>query len=75
LDVRDVFRQLQDPFWLAPAMKRTGELYEARGDVANAVKHYKDFVETWKGADAELQPKVAEVRRRIARLSDAEQRR
>jgi len=29
-------------------------------------------VNLWKNADAELQPRVAEVRRRLARLSDTE---
>jgi tetratricopeptide (TPR) repeat protein len=50
------------------AHRRLGELYEARGDAARAASHYKAFVALWKDADAELQPQVADVRRRIQRL-------
>jgi hypothetical protein len=31
-------------------------------------------VELWKNADPEFQPKVAEVKQRIVRLTDAERR-
>ena len=51
-----------------PTHKLLGELYEARGDRENAVAHYNEFVEMWKDADPELQPQVADVRERIARL-------
>ncbi len=45
-----------------------GELYEARNDTTNAIKHYNAFVELWKDADAALQPCVDDVKRRIASL-------
>ena len=61
-----------DAWYLAGAHKRLGELYDAKGDRKNAVSHYSKFVELWKNADPELQPKVAEVRKKLARLSDAE---
>jgi tetratricopeptide (TPR) repeat protein len=76
-------RYLATPFWakmevdafgLAGTHKRLGELYEARGERQKAVTHYMQFVELWKNADADLQPKVAEVRKRLARLSDTEKR-
>ena len=73
-EANDTFRLWGDQYDLAPAHKRAGELYEAKEDVASAVKHYREFIELWKNADAELQPKVAEVRRKIARLSDVERR-
>jgi tRNA A-37 threonylcarbamoyl transferase component Bud32/tetratricopeptide (TPR) repeat protein len=57
---------------IGPFEKRLGELYEAKGDRAKAATHYVKFVELWKNADPELQPKVAEVRTRLARLSDTE---
>jgi tetratricopeptide (TPR) repeat protein len=57
-----------DPQYLAGTYKRLGELYEARGDRQKAVSYYTKFVELWKNADPELQPKVAEVRRALARL-------
>jgi tetratricopeptide (TPR) repeat protein len=78
-------RYLATPYWqpstpradglhLAGTYKRLGELYEAKGDREKAVSNYLKFVALWKDADPELQPKVAEVRRRLARLSDVERR-
>lgn len=61
-----------DGIGLAGTHKRLGELYEAKGDVQRALSHYAAFVSLWKNADPELQPKVAEVRRRLQRLSQAE---
>lgn len=63
-----------DGNYLPWILKRLGELYEQQGDAANAARVYRRYVELWKNADPELQPKVAEVRRRIARLSDVERR-
>ena len=40
---------------------RLGEIYEARGDRARAAERYGQFVELWKGADPELQPRVTEA--------------
>jgi tetratricopeptide (TPR) repeat protein len=48
--------------------RRLGELYEARGDRERALDHYQTFVDLWRDADPELQPIVAEVRRRMAAL-------
>lgn len=59
---------------LAGAHKRLGELYEAKGDRQKAASHYAQFIELWKNADPEFQPRVAEVKRRLARLSDIEKR-
>lgn len=61
-----------DADFLAGTYKRMGELWEAKGDKQKALGYYLKFVDLWKGADAELQPRVAEVRRRIARLKDTE---
>ncbi|MFL5617531.1 MAG: hypothetical protein ACJ79A_03950, partial [Gemmatimonadaceae bacterium] len=57
-----------DRWLLAPAHKRLGELYEAKGDNARAVSHYTAFVRLWEHADPDMQPKVAEVRARMERL-------
>jgi tetratricopeptide (TPR) repeat protein/tRNA A-37 threonylcarbamoyl transferase component Bud32 len=57
-----------DQWMMAPAHKRLGELYEAKGDNAKAVSHYSAFVNLWQRADPDLQPKVAEVRGRMERL-------
>jgi eukaryotic-like serine/threonine-protein kinase len=52
----------------AGTQKRLGELYDAKGNAAKAIEHYEAFVEEWKDADPELQPKVAAARARIAVL-------
>ncbi|MGH7629943.1 MAG: tetratricopeptide repeat protein, partial [Gemmatimonadales bacterium] len=62
-------RLIADPAWLAPAYKRLGELYEAKGERPKAADYYGKFVELWKDADPELQPGVKEVRTRLARLA------
>jgi tetratricopeptide (TPR) repeat protein len=58
-----------DQWGLASSLKRLGELYEARGDRARALKYYGRFVELWKEADPVLQPAVREVRGRMAALA------
>jgi serine/threonine-protein kinase len=54
---------------LGPTYRHLGELYEARGDRATALKYYGDFVDLWRDADAVLQPQVKEVRQRMAGLA------
>ena len=48
---------------------RLGELYETKGDKAKALEYYGKFVDLWKEADLELQPRVAEIRKRIGQLA------
>ena len=60
---RDVDWQFQ-----AGTHKRLGELYEAKGEREKAASHYAAFIDLWKNADPELQPKVAEAKARLARL-------
>jgi eukaryotic-like serine/threonine-protein kinase len=62
-------RYVSDAYALPAALKRAGELYEARGDRRNAADRYRRFVELWKDADPELQPGVREIRERLARLA------
>jgi tetratricopeptide (TPR) repeat protein len=57
-----------DALILAGVQKRLGELYEAKGDAAKAESHYSAFIDLWKNADPELQPKVAEVKKRLDAL-------
>jgi tRNA A-37 threonylcarbamoyl transferase component Bud32/tetratricopeptide (TPR) repeat protein len=57
-----------DEWGLARAHRRLGELHDAKGDLTRARRHYEMFVELWKNADPELQPKVAAVRARLAAL-------
>ena len=58
-----------DHLLLPRILERLGQLHESRGDRQEAVHFYSQFAELWKAADPELQPRVAEARRRIARLS------
>jgi tetratricopeptide (TPR) repeat protein len=66
------FFSATDAQYRSGVMKRLGELYEARGDRQKAIAYYQKFVALWKDADPELQPRVAEVRKRIARLAAVE---
>lgn len=61
-----------NPAALPIATRRLGELYEAKGDITNAIKNYEEFVKLWKDADPELQPQVTDIKARIARLRAAE---
>ncbi len=67
-------REAAEGWYLAGTYKRLGELWEAKGDREKAASYYMKFVELWRTADPELQPKVAEVRRRVVRLEDGERR-
>jgi tetratricopeptide (TPR) repeat protein len=68
----DFDRYIYDPVALAGFSHRLGELYEQKGDHEKATRYYLNFVNLWKNADPDLQPQVAEVRRRLARLADTE---
>lgn len=59
---------------LAAVYKRLGELYDKRGDRAKAALYDAKFVDLWKDADPDLQPKVREVRARLVRAGDTERR-
>jgi len=76
-------RYLSTPYWLKidadmdpvrlPAVhERLGQLYESMGNTDKAVQHYRAFIELWKNADADLQPRVADARKRLARLTPVE---
>ena len=49
-----------------------GQLYESMGNVPKAAEQYRQFIDLWKNADPELQPRVAEARRRLAKLTPVE---
>jgi len=49
--------------------RRLGEIYQAAGDRTKAIEYYTRFVDLWAQADAPLQPKVEEARKRIAKLA------
>ncbi|MFN8581413.1 MAG: hypothetical protein U0163_10605, partial [Gemmatimonadaceae bacterium] len=60
--------------YMAGAHKRLGELYEAKGDIENAKSQLTEFIDLWKDADPELQPKVKEAREKLATLQRSEKR-
>jgi hypothetical protein len=64
----------RDGPFLAGIHKRLGELYDAKGDLARAASHYAAFIELWKNADPELQPKVREAKQRLAAIQAKERR-
>jgi hypothetical protein len=79
-------RYLGTPYWLkaspeldpvrVPAIReRLGQLHEAKGNAEKAAENYRAFIELWKNADPELQPRVAEARRRLAKLAPVEKAR
>jgi hypothetical protein len=55
-------------FTLAPSLRRLGELSEAKGDKTKAVAYYTRFLDLWREAEPELQPRVAKVKQRVAEL-------
>jgi tetratricopeptide (TPR) repeat protein len=58
-----------DWYALPVVEKRLGELYDSKGDTANAVKHYGAFTDLWKNADPDLQPVVQTVKKRLGELT------
>ena len=56
----------------ASSHERLGQLYEAKGNAAKAAEHYQKFIDLWKNADPELQPRVSEAKRRLAKLTPVE---
>jgi tetratricopeptide (TPR) repeat protein/tRNA A-37 threonylcarbamoyl transferase component Bud32 len=64
-------RFAEDGDELARVYRRLGDLYWQRGDRRNAREYYTRFVELWRSCDAELQPEVVKVRRRLGTLGPA----
>jgi tetratricopeptide (TPR) repeat protein len=58
-----------DGVFLPVVHQRLGELYEAKGARERALAHYRLFLELWKDADPELQPRVTDARQRVAALT------
>jgi len=62
-----------DPMRVPAIRERLGQLYEQMGNTPKAIENYRAFIELWKNADPELQPRVADAKRRLARLAQPEQ--
>jgi eukaryotic-like serine/threonine-protein kinase len=63
-------RDLLDRVHLAGALERLGQLHDSAGNADEAAKAYSRFVDLWREADPELQPRVLAARRRLAMLRD-----
>ncbi len=59
----------EDPTFMPIGLMRLGELYEQQGNREKALLYYGKFVDLWRNADAELQPRVAAARARMAALT------
>jgi hypothetical protein len=44
-------------------------LYESKGNIEKAIENHRLFIDLWKNADPDLQPRVAAARQRLARLT------
>jgi tetratricopeptide (TPR) repeat protein len=64
--------EFMDGPMLPTAHERLGQLYDAKGDAAKAAEHYRKFIDMWKNADPELQPRVAAARERLKKLAPVE---
>jgi len=58
-----------DPYRVPYIRERLGHLYEAKGNMEKAAENYRAFIELWKNADPELQPRVAAARAKLRRMS------
>jgi tetratricopeptide (TPR) repeat protein/predicted Ser/Thr protein kinase len=70
-DTRGWPHAVSTPHRLPLVHERLGKLYEGKGNRSRASYHYRRFVDLWKNADPELQPRVAAARNRIAALQGA----
>jgi len=67
--VRQLYSVFGDRWMLARTYERLGALYEEKGQKEKALDAYSRFVELWKDADPELQPRVRDAKQRMAKLA------
>jgi tetratricopeptide (TPR) repeat protein/tRNA A-37 threonylcarbamoyl transferase component Bud32 len=65
----DMLRQFGEEVYLPATYQRLGELYEEQGNAEKALEYYGRFTKLWKDADPELQPRVREIKQRMADLA------
>jgi eukaryotic-like serine/threonine-protein kinase len=63
-------RLLMDAMFLGLAYERMAQLHEDLGERSEATIYYSRFIDLWRDADPELQPRVEAARRALARLTD-----
>ncbi|HWE25023.1 MAG TPA: protein kinase [Myxococcales bacterium] len=54
--------------FVAPRLRRLGQIAQKRGDRQKAISYYERFVELWSGCDPELRPQVEDARMQLATL-------
>jgi tetratricopeptide (TPR) repeat protein len=57
-----------DQMFLATALERLGQLYDERGDHESAMRNYAKFVDLWREADPEAQPRVRAAQTRLEEI-------
>ena len=60
-----------DHTFLGPSLERLAQLYDARGNAAQADIYYARFAQLWKDADPALQPRVEAAQRRLDQIHGA----
>ncbi len=65
VDTRVAYRIWGDRYFLGPTYERLGQLYDEQGAWEKAAEYYARFVELWREADPELQPRVAAAQQRL----------
>jgi eukaryotic-like serine/threonine-protein kinase len=63
-------RLLIDAIFLGLAYERMAQIHEDRGERSEAAVYYSRFIDLWRDADMELQPRVQSAQRALARLTD-----
>jgi tRNA A-37 threonylcarbamoyl transferase component Bud32/tetratricopeptide (TPR) repeat protein len=61
-------QRVQHPGLLVRSWAERGALAQRLGQVPQAIEYYRQFIEAWKDADAELQPMVDQARSAVAAL-------
>jgi tetratricopeptide (TPR) repeat protein len=64
-----------DRVYHAPALLRSGEIYEEIGEREKARRHYERFAALWRDSDPELRPLVAEAEERLRGIDAPSSRR
>ena len=57
-----------DPVRVPKIRERLGQLYETVGNNEKAAENYRAFIDLWKNADPELQPRVTAARAKLRRM-------
>lgn len=63
-----LYRFSWDRFFLAPTLRRMGELYQARGESQKALAMYEQLLDQWKDADPDLHARLRPVEARVQAL-------